>query len=128
MAILVVQRIGARSMPKIFEIDDGVVKQLLPVLAGRVETFSFKGQGGKAIDTTPEPLNRVRISVRAFDTDGTQISCSFTIPHLKSTVDYKTLEGLIVGKFDAWWTDKTLKAKECAIIYDRITPVKKTKK
>lgn len=125
---LVVQRIGARSLPKIFEVDDAVLKQLLPLLAGRVEVFSFKGQGGKTIDTTPEPLNRVRISVRAFDTDGTQISCSFTVPHLKPTVDYKTLEELIVGKFDAWWTDKTLKAKECAIIYDRIIPsAKKTK-
>ena len=124
---LVVQRIGARSLPKIFEVDDAVLKNLLPLLAGRIETFTFKAQGGKAISTTPEPLNRVRISVRTWDKDGDMVSCSFTVPHLNPSVDYKTLEGLIVGKFDAWWSSGAPKCSDWAVIYDRMTPVKKAK-
>jgi len=120
---LVVQRIGARSLPKIFEVDDNVLKNLLPLLVGRVETFTLKSQGGKAISATPEPLNRVRISVRKLMDDGSQISCSFTIPHLKPSVDYKTLQGLIVGKFETWWADKSPKCDDFAIIYDRFSPV-----
>ena len=119
---LLVQRIGARSLPKTMEVDDKVVSNLQKIMAGLVEVFDLKASGGKAIEQTPEPLNRVRISVRAFDKDGSQISCSFTVPHVNPAVDYKTLDGLVRGKFDAYWADKTLKASDVAIIYDKIQP------
>lgn len=124
---LVVQRIGARSLPKIFEVDDAVLKNLLPLLVGRVEIFTFKSQGGKAVSAAPEPLNRVRISVRTWDKDGDIVSCSFTVPHLNPSVDYKTLEGLILGKFSAWWTANAPKCSDWAVIYDRMTPNKANK-
>jgi hypothetical protein len=117
---LVVQRIGARTLPKIFEVDDAVLKTFLPLLSGQVEVFTLKASGGKAISVTPSPLNRVRISVRSRASDGAIISCSFTVPHIKETVDYQTLVNLIKGKFDAYWIDKAPKADDVAIIYDKI--------
>jgi hypothetical protein len=117
---LVVQRIGARSLPKIFFVDDSVLTSFLSLLAGQVEVYSLKHSGGTAISTVPNPLNRVRISVRTVNSDGSMVSCSFTVPHVKETVDYDTLIGLIKGKFDAYWSDSAPKADDVAIIYDRV--------
>jgi len=118
---LLVQRVGARSFPKFLEVDDKVVSNLQKILIGLVEIFDQKASGGKAIDQTPDPLNRVRISVRTIDKDGSQISCSFQVPHLKPSLDYKTLDGLVRGKFDAYWNDKAPKCSDVAIIYDRVS-------
>ena len=120
---LLVQRIGARSLPKTIEVDDKVASNLQKILVGLVEVFDQKASGGTAVATTPNPLNLVRISVRAMASDGSQISCSFRVPHVKPTVDYKTLDGLIRGKFDAYWNDGVQKCEDVAIIYDKEAPV-----
>jgi hypothetical protein len=117
---LLVQRVGARSFPKFVEVDDKVAANLQKIMIGLVEVFDQKASGGKAVEQTPDPLNRVRISVRAIDNDGSQISCAFQVPHVNPAVDYKTLDGLVRGKFDAYWSDKTVKCSDVAIIYDKV--------
>jgi len=122
---IIAQRISARSLPKIMEVDDGVVDALSKLMVGLVEIFDLKASGGKAITQTPEPLNRVRISVRAFDKNGTVVACSFSVPHVKPDLPYKDLQALVLGKFNAYW-DSNLKASDASVIYDK-EPLKKTK-
>ena len=92
------------------------------------QSHGATASGGKAIDQTPDPLNRVRISVRTIDKDGSQISCSFQVPHLNPALSYKDVDGLIRGKFDAYWNDKAPKCSDVAIIYDRVSASGSAKK
>ena len=119
---LLVQRIGGRSLPKINEVPSEVVEGLLGIMEGRIEIFDFKAQGGTATSTTPPALNTVRISVRKVMEDGSMVSCSFRVPHVKETVDYNDLDGLIRGKFNAHWNSET-KCDDVAIVYDKEAPV-----
>ena len=118
---LLVQRIGGRTFPHILEVPNEVVEGLLGIMEGRIEIFDFKAQGGTATSTTPPVLNTVRISVRIMD-DGSMVSCSFRVPHIKATVDYSTLDGLIRGKFNAHWNSET-KCDDMAVLYDKEAPV-----
>jgi hypothetical protein len=123
---LISQRISARTLPKIMEVDDGVVDALSKLMVGLVEIFDLKASGGKEMSQTPEPLNQVRMSVRTFDKDGSTIGCAFRIPHVNPALAYKDLENLVVGKFDAYW-NSDLKASDVSIIYDKVS-IKSTKK
>ena len=119
---LLVQRIGGRTFPHILEVPNEVVEGLLGIMEGRIEIFDFKAQGGTATSTTPPALNTVRISVRKVMDDGSMVSCSFRVPHIKETVDYSTLDGLIRGKFNAHWNSET-KCDDMAVLYDKEAPV-----
>lgn len=93
---------------------EGAEVNLKPLLAGLVEEFTLKAQGGTPAPA-PQSLNRKRIAVG----DSTQkISCSFTVPHLKETALYTDIEGAILGKFDAHY-DQSVKCDYVNLIYDK---------
>ncbi len=115
---LLVQRISGRSLPKIMEVDDSVVDALLGIMEGQVEVYDLKAEGGTTTSITPVTLNRVRMSVRAFNEAGRMVSCSFGVPHVKPTVKYSELIEAVRGKFNAYW-NVDLKADDAAVIYDR---------
>lgn len=89
---------------------------LQAVLAGEVESYESKGNGGTAMPTIPNPLNRKSFIVGAKTPTG-RISCYLNIPHVKVSAHYNEIIAGIVGTFDAGY-DSTVKAGYCTMKFD----------
>ena len=63
---------------------------LIPLLAGKIETYSSFQEGGTAVTATPDPLNRKSVIVGAKTPTG-RVSTMITIPHVKQNfvADFK---------------------------------------
>ena len=116
---LLIQRISGRRIPKRFEVPAEVVDGLLPLLAGQVEVYDFSQSGGTETNTTPAKVRRLRLAVFNPQGMGRFIGCSFTIPHVKPTVQFNELVPLVVNKFYAHWNVNT-KAQNVKLVYERL--------
>ncbi|WP_072595455.1 hypothetical protein, partial [Campylobacter concisus] len=73
---------------------------LLPLLAGKVESYSVFGDGGTALASTPDPLNRKNVIVGVKTATG-RISTMVTVPHVKTKLYVSKFSFLILlGKLD----------------------------
>ena len=87
---------------------------LTDLMDGQVETYDEKSSGGTDV-STPAQLNRKRYSCG----DKSQnLSCSFTVPHVKAGVVKSDVKALVVGAFDANY-NSTTKATYMNLLYDR---------
>ena len=79
---------------------------LLPLLAGKIETYSSYHEGGTAVTTTPNPLNRKSIIVGAKTPTG-RISTMITIPHVKQSYMYQDFVADFKNNLNASFDDTT---------------------
>jgi len=87
---------------------------LTDLMDGQIETYDEKSSGGSDI-ATPAQLNRKRFSCG----DRSQnLSCSFTVPHVKAGANKSDFKAVVVGKFDANY-QSTTKATYMNLLYDR---------
>ena len=79
--------------------------KLQALLAGEVEVYELKGEGGTALPVLPANLNRKTFTVGAKTPTGRR-SCYFT-----------TIPATVIGKFDADY-DSGIKADFCNMKFD----------
>jgi hypothetical protein len=91
---------------------DADVAPLIALLAGQVDTYELESTAGTA-GTLPALLNAKKFSVRSND----GISCSVSIPHVKTSVQKNDMTAVVVGAFDAHW-DLSTKADKMNLFYD----------
>lgn len=87
---------------------------LQAILEGEVLTYDLKASGG-SVAVYPATLNKKKMSC---GDRTTKISCSFTIPHAKSTARISQIEAVVIGAFDASY-DVNTKADYANLLYDR---------
>ncbi|MCZ6104703.1 hypothetical protein [Campylobacter ureolyticus] len=90
--------------------------KLQALLAGEVEVYELKGEGGTALPTLPANLNRKTFTVGAKTPTGRR-SCYLQIPHVKASANYTTIPATVIGKFDADY-DSGIKADFCNMKFD----------
>lgn len=86
------------------------------ILAGEVEVYDLKAEGGTAMPTMPEILNRKNFIVGANTPTG-RITTYLQIPHVKVSADYNSISSSIIGKFNASY-DSSVKADFCNMKFD----------
>ena len=91
---------------------------LLPLLAGKVESYSVFGDGGTALTSTPDPLNRKNVIVGAKTATG-RISTMVTIPHVKQSYMFQNFLSDFTGKLDANY-DTAVKCDYVTLKFDRL--------
>ena len=88
---------------------------LTDLMDGEIEIYSVSSSGGTATATTPTDLNRKKFSC---GNRAGELSCSFTIPHVKAGAVKSDFKAVVVGQFDANY-DTTTKADYMNLLYDR---------
>lgn len=81
------------------EATEADLTDLKGLLAGEIESFENKGQGGTTA-VLPETLNKKVFIVGAKSAEG-RISTQVTIPHVKESRHYTEVSTDIIGKFFA---------------------------
>jgi len=101
-----------RTLDVVASADD--LTALTDLMDGQVDVYDEKSSGGTDI-ATPAELNRKRFSCG----DKSQnLSCSFTVPHVKAGANKSDFKAVVVGKFDANY-DSTTKSTYMNLLYDR---------
>jgi len=90
------------------------ITALTDLMDGQIELYDEKSSGGTDV-ATPAQLNRKKFSCG----DRSQnLSCSFTIPHVKAGATKSDFKAVVVGKFDANYITAS-KATYMNLLYDR---------
>ncbi|MDO5650332.1 MAG: hypothetical protein Q4G11_06980 [Gallicola sp.] len=79
---------------------DGDIVALQGIMAGEVERYDLKAQGGTEMKAMPAVLNRKNLVVGAKTATG-RISCYLALPHVKASSTYPQISASIIGQFDA---------------------------
>nr|DAI10150.1 MAG TPA: hypothetical protein [Caudoviricetes sp.] len=91
---------------------------LIPLLAGKVETYSSFFEGGTAVSVTPNPLNRKSVIVGAKTPTG-RVSTMITIPHVKQSYMYQNFVADFKNNLNASFDDTT-KCDYVTLKFDRL--------
>lgn len=91
---------------------------LIPLLAGKIETYSSFQEGGTAVTATPDPLNRKSVIVGAKTPTG-RVSTMITIPHVKQSYMYQNFVADFKNNFNASFDDNT-KCDYVTLKFDRL--------
>lgn len=91
--------------------------KLAGLMAGEVETYTLKGEGGTPMPVLPAELNRKNFVVSS-DTPTGRRSCYLQIPHVKQTSTYNDIATSVIGQFDADY-DSGVKASKCKMKFDK---------
>lgn len=112
----IIKQVVKGSTVKTLDVDasNADLTELIAILAGEVQTFELKSEGGSTA-TTPSALNRKRYSC---GDKSSNISCSFTVPHAKLTANTPEFEAVVIGAFDASY-DSSTKCDYMNLFYDR---------
>jgi len=96
------------------DISDADSTDLIALLEGEVSVFDEKSTGGSS-SAYPIALNRKKFSC---GDRGTKTSCSFTVPHCKTTAYTPDFETVVIGAFDANF-EGSVKSDYMNLLYDR---------
>ena len=109
------QTIKGKSVASLtIEATAGDLLALTGLLEGQITTYDEKANGG-SVAVYPVELNRKKMSC---GDKTTKVSCSFTIPHAKSTARISQIEAVVIGAFDASY-DVSTKASYANLLYDK---------
>ena len=84
---------------------------LIPLLAGKIETYSSFQEGGTAVTATPDPLNRKSVIVGA--------KTPITIPNVKQSYMYQNFVADFKNNLNASFDDTT-KCDYVTLKFDRL--------
>ncbi|WP_332444347.1 hypothetical protein [Wolinella succinogenes] len=112
--VLVKQIVSARTR-NVVTCDDSVLTALSNELVGKVEVYTEEGSSG-ALTLSPEVANKQRYSVGS-KMGRVYTNCSFTVPHVKTTVSSPEVVSLAIANLDSnYVSSKT--PDYCNLIYD----------
>ena len=93
----------------------GDLTALTDLMDGEIETYDVKSSGGTALAVTPTEFNKKKFSCGDRDQ---QLSCSFSVGHVKATAGKSDFKAVVVGAFDANYESST-KATYMNLLYDK---------